>query len=97
MFEVFVCMSVFGSVVVTMDRSTMLVGMRQGRVSACAEIVDELHTHPRGSGRGSRSRLDIKSSRSFPVSQVPNEQAVNEARTSWAGRIPQFRGRDTSQ
>ena len=52
MFEVFVCMSMFGSVVVTMDRSTMLVGMRQGRVSACAEIVDELHTHPRGSGRG---------------------------------------------
>jgi hypothetical protein len=43
-----VCMSVLSAGVVAMDCSTMLVDMRWGRVSARAEIVDELHAHSSG-------------------------------------------------
>lgn len=44
--EVLVCMSMLTAVVVTVNRSAMLVRMRGGRVRARAEAVDEWYAHP---------------------------------------------------
>ena len=60
------CMSVLSAVIVAMNRSAMLMGMRQGRVCARAETVDELHAHCFGERVVRWPRLDIKSSRDFP-------------------------------
>lgn len=50
MVEELVCVTVVTAVVVAVDRSAMLVSMRQGLgwVSARVEIVDELYAHASG-------------------------------------------------